>query len=321
MDSKRRLSIIPRVSSRRGRSLVRAALAALACTLIVFCVLISGPAAAQRRGGGFGGGRGGFSGGSSRSSGGFGGLRSSSSSYGGGYGGGYRSSYGPRFFFFGGGSGSGTALLVIFGVVLVVVIAVAANSWHLSRFAMVNVALNLRDGERYAKRLDGLVNDSDFTSASGRARALHRLCKLVEPQDVVEGFVRIDRQPLNKDQWGQKSEDLARRQMAYVGVEAEAVNVSNEEGRTVKIDAPANDRTVEDAQACVVVLLLTLRKATLGTLQSGDGSEAITALNILETLPGQEFDALYFFYAPNAAQPLDPHAANRIYLDLAATAA
>ena len=43
-------------------------------------------------------------------------------------------------------------------------------------------------------------------------------------------------------------------------------------------------------------------------------------LNHLYLLKSRDMDALYLFYAPNTTEPLDPIAANRLYLDLRATA-
>jgi len=281
--------------------------------LVLLVVLFLATAAPR---GGFGGGRGGFGGG-------FGGGVRSRGSWG-GFGGGYRGSRwgygGPRFYFFGGRGPSPVFLLLLVGGIVLVVGGIAAANWYNSRFALVSLGVNLRRGERYARRLDGLLADSDFTSSRGRARALHRLAKMVEAEDVVDGFVAIPQRFGDRWKIGQTAETLARAQMQRIGITAEAINVANTEGQSVQVEAPQNAPNAERPDACVLALLVTLRRSALNGLNAGGEREALVALQKFAALPGTDFDALYFYYAPNAAEPLDPHAANRLFLDLRATA-
>jgi hypothetical protein len=108
--------------------------------------------------------------------------------------------------------------------------------------------------------------------------------------------------------------------MERIGISAEAVNVANTEGQSVQLDAPTAQPGAEKSDACVIAILVTLPQRGLQGLLSGGDKETVMALERLATLPGREFDALYFYYAPNASEPMDPHAANRLFLDLKATA-
>lgn len=276
--------------------------------------------------GGFGGGRGGFS--SSRSSsrgGGFGGggFSSPSRSYGG-----YRGGYGwggPRIFFIGGGGVSLLFTLVVVGGIVLVVGAAAVAGWAGNRYAMVNVAVNLRNGERYARRLDALLADSDFTTPSGRTRALHRLAKQIDPADIVEGFVTVPNRFSDRDKVGETAETLARAQMNRIGIQADAVNVANTEGQSVQIESTRTGGNGRgggpDAAACVIAIVATVRRSAVAQITAGGGEQdALRALQGLYETTGKDLDALYFYYAPTADAPLDPHAANRLFLDLRATA-
>jgi hypothetical protein len=279
--------------------------------------------------GGFGGGRGGFSTGrggggfSTGRGGGFGGFggpsyRGGARPYGGYYG-------GPRVVFFP-GFGGGFALVflvVVVGGIVLVVGAAAVSNWTANRFALVNVALNLRNGKRYAKRLDGLLADSDFTDPSSRTRALHRLAKLIDPADVVDGFVNVGSRLADRANIGVAAENLARSQMKYIGVNADAVNVANEEGQSVQVGS-ANEGTAgpgEEAEAALVVILATVRSSALKTLRTGGENDALAAIERLYETNSRDLDALFFYYAPTADEPLDSHRANRIFLDLRASAA
>jgi hypothetical protein len=273
-------------------------------------------AAPGGRSGGFGGGRGGFSSGS-RGGGGF------SSSRGGGGFSGSRGGYygGPRFIFFGGGMGGGGGLflLVLVGGIVLVVGGMAAANWYANRFALVNVAVNLRRGDRYAKKLDALIADSEFNTHSGRTRALHRLAKAIDPTDVVDGFVAVKERMSDREKVGVQAEELAREQMHRIGIDPGAVNVANEEGQSVQIDAPAAVQG-DASDACVIAILATVRQSVLKQLRTGGEQDALAALNTLYEVKSRDLDAVYFYYAPNAAEPLDPVAANRLFLDLRATA-
>jgi hypothetical protein len=276
--------------------------------------------------GGFGGGRGGFSTGRGGGfgGGGFGGGGFGRSSYGGGarpYGGYYG---GPRIFFFPGfGGGFALVLLVVVvGGIVLVVGAAAVSSWTANRFALVNVALNLRNGRRYAKRLDSLLADSDFVDPSGRTRALHRLAKLIDPADVVDGFVNVGSRLADRANIGEAAENLARSQMKYIGVNPDAVNVANMEGQSVQAGS-ANEGTAgpgEEAEAALVVILATVRSSALKTLRTGGETDALVAIQRLYETNSRDLDALFFYYAPTADEPLDSHRANRIFLDLRASA-
>jgi hypothetical protein len=278
--------------------------------------------------GGFGGGRGGFS--SSRG-GGFGGGGFSSNRGGGGFGGGgfggnYRGGWGgPRIIFFpgfGGGFGLVVVLIIVGGIVFVVG-ASAVSNWTANRFALVNVAVNLRNGKRYAKRLDSLLADSDFADPSGRTRAQHRLTKLIDPADVADGFVNVGSRLADRVKVGEEAENLARQQMKYVGVNADAINVANEEGQSVQVESATAGGHMpgDEAEAALVVILATVRSSSLKALRDGGEQDALLALQRLYETKGKDIDALFFYYAPTADEPLDSHRANRIFLDLRASAA
>ncbi len=284
--------------------------------------------------GGFGGGRGGFS--SGRSGGGFGGNGSGMgrSSYGGGYGagyagGGYRpySGYwgGPRFIFFGGGGFGLLFVLVIVGGIVLVAGASAISNWSASRYTLVNVAVNLRNGKRYTKRLDSLLVDSDFTEPAGRTRAMHRLAKMIDTDDVVDGFLITGSRLADREAIGEQAENLARSQMSYIGINADAVNVANTEGQSVLVESTRAGRGgVGDgpdmSDAALVVILATVRAGTAKQISAGGAKDALLGLHRLYELTGKDLDALYFYYAPTADEMLDSHHANRIFLDLRSSA-
>jgi hypothetical protein len=263
--------------------------------------------------GGFGGGRGGFGGGGR--SGGFGGG-------GGGLGRGGGFGYGgPRIYFFGGGGhGSGAFLLVLIVIVLLVVGAIAIANWYAARYAMVNVGFNLRRGSRYSQKLDDLLADSDFTQPGGRTRALHRLAKMIDEGDIVDGFVIVRSRMSDRDTVGEEAETLARAQMQRIGIHAETVNVANTEGQSVQMDASGGRGGSQRSDACVIAILATVRQSVLATLRSGGEPNAMKALQVLYETTGKDLDAVYFYYAPNTSEPLDPIAANGLFLDLRSTA-
>jgi hypothetical protein len=275
--------------------------------------------------GGFGGGRGGFSSGrsggfSSGRGGGFGGGFGGSRGYG-GYGGGYRGyGYGgPRIFYFGRGP-SLVFILVVVGGIALVVGGMAVANWHASRYAMVSLGVNLRRGERYARKLDELLSSSDFNTPGGRAKALHRLAKTIDPEDMVDGYVTVRHKMSDRDTVAVKAEHLARAHMNRIGITAEAVNVASGEGESVQVDAPSATPGAEKPDACVVAVLATVRQSALQNVTSGDQRDTLGALQKLYETTGKDLDAVYFYYAPTHSEPMDPMAANRLFLDLKATA-
>lgn len=270
-------------------------------------------AAPGGRSGGFGGGRGGFGGlGSGRGGGGFGGGGS------GFRGGGPIFFGGPRIIFWGRGPGLGFFIVVIGGIVLVAG-ALAVAGWYQSRYALVSLGVNLRRGDRYQRRFDEILADSEMESPSGRAKALHRIAKLIDPSDVVDAFTEIKPMLGDRDGAGEIAENLARTQMARIGINADAVNVANTTGQSVKLDAPRGSGSAV-SEACVVAILATMKQSVLKGFQEGGEGSAILALSKLYETSGKDLDALYFYYAPNSSEPLDSITANRMYLDLQATA-
>src|SRR5579862_5212115 len=206
--------------------------------MILLLTALAAGAGAQR--GGFGGGRGGFGGGfGGGRSGGFGGFGSGRGGGFGGFGGGFggpRIYVGPRLYYFGHGPGLVFTLVVVGGIVLVVG-GMAFASWLGSRYALVNVAVHLRNGDGYAKRLDALLADSDFTNPAGRARALHRLARAIDVEDVTDGFVVARHRYSDRNRIGETAESLARAQMQRIGVKPDAVNVANEQGMSVQVES------------------------------------------------------------------------------------
>jgi hypothetical protein len=284
--------------------------------LAVLFVATAAPGGRGGFSGGFGGGRGGFGGGFSRSPG---------SSYGGGirsrsYGGGWGGYFGPRFIFFGGRGIGWPVILVVAGGIALVAGGLAFKNWLDTRYALVSLGLNLRRGERYARKLDDLVADSDFTTPAGRSRALHRLAKMIEPEDIADGYITTPKRFGDRNAVGQTAEQVARAQMQRIGIHPEAVNVANAEGQSVRVDAPETSPDGARGNACVVAVLATVRRNALNGLNPGGEKEALRALQTLYETTGQSLDAVYFYYAPNAAEPLDPVSANRLFLDLRATA-
>ncbi len=286
--------------------------------MMAMLLLIQAAVFAQRGGGrGFSGG---FGGGRSFGGGGGGGI--SGGGVGRSYGGGGYYYGGPRFYYFGGG-GFGSFLAVFMLIVLIIVafvLVAAFLNWWKNRYSLVSVAINLRNGTQYAHRLDSLVGHADMNTPQGRARALHDIAQTISAGDVVEGFVTVG-ETKSKDAAGERAENLAREQMKHVGIHAEAVNVAGAAG-SVQVDAPRfSGNGVDEGEGCVVAMLLTVRRDALGALKTAGPQEALSSLNILGTLSPEDFDAFYFYYAPNASEPLDPHAANRLFLDLRATLA
>lgn len=289
--------------------------------------------------GGFGGGRGGSSGGFSGGRGGYSGGYSggSSRSSGGGYSGGTRGSYGggyyggPRVFFFGGTGGYGyygsSAIiwLIILGIIVVVLLIVgvkALKNWGANRYSLISMAFNLRNGEKYARRIDALLGDSDFSDPSGRARALHRLLKQLDQADIVEAYTLVGARFANRDIIGSRAEELSREQMEYVGINAETVNVANDEGQSVRMEAPVikDSGSADQADACVLAVLITGRRTALSSINSGDENTAYATIESLTSLSSNDLDALYFYYAPHGGAAMDSITANRLFLDLKATA-
>lgn len=275
-----------------------------------------------RGGGGFGGGRssGGFSsrssgGFSSRRSGGFGGSRSYGGYRGpiiiGGYG------FGPRMH---GGSGTGTliAILVIGGVVGLVFAGMAVSQWMASRAALITMGVNLRRGSRYTRKLDDLIENANFADGSGRATALHRLANLIETDDVVDGYVTVLDRRGGAEQLGERADTLARAQMQRVGITPDIVNVSDITGATIQMDTRAGTGSPSDA--CVVGIVAVARANTIREIVSGGEADVLKALRVLHETRGRDIGAVYVFYKPNRGEPLDAVAANRLFLDLKATA-
>jgi hypothetical protein len=289
--------------------------------LMLVALVIGGNALAQRgRSGGFGGGRGGFS--SSRSSSSFGGSRSSSSF------GGSRSSFGggpvyyggPRIFFFGGGRGGGTIILIFIGVIGAIVVAGLVVGFVQTRYGVVVVGINLRNGEKYARKLDRLVTELDYSDPKGRAKALHMIAKSIQMEDVVDAFVVVQPPWINMDQAGAKAEEIARGQMQYIGIDPNKVNVADTEGRAVKIDMADGDIYKDKTAACVVSLVVSAKRPSVARVSSGEAGALSSALDLMDDVPSNEMDALYFYYSPNADDHLDPHTANAMFLDMKAAA-
>jgi hypothetical protein len=281
--------------------------------ILMICAAI---AVRAQRGGGFGGGRGGgFSGPS-------GGGISGRGYGGGGIGGGYRDPVilgGPRIYGHGPSFGTAVILFVAGGIVLVVA-GLAASGWLNSRYVTVGIALNLRRGERYSNKLDSILSDSDFSSPGGRAKAIHRIAKVVEEEDVVDGFVTIPGRFGNKDKAGAQAEQVARQQMKHLGIHAEAVNVAGQDGSSVKLDIPRPSGGSEVGDACVMSMVLTLKRSASTGIIVGGQSESLSTLGWLYEIPGSEIDAFYLYYAPNRSEALDAATANGIFLDMKAAA-
>ncbi len=315
---------------RMGGSPVRRTIGGLAVLVLLFFAV----AAPRGFSGGFGGGRGGFGGGFHGFSGGFGGGRSGYSStprpYG-GWGGGYpvygpRFYFGPRFFFIPSYGPNRWVALVVLGVIAVVVASVAvagAQKWLATRYATVSLGLNLRHGRRYSKRLDALVAEADFTTPAGRAAALHRIANMIDPADVVDGFLTIGNAFAGRDQAGARAEAIARNQMQRSGINPEAVNVATPDGLGVRLDGPAAAPSVPDdaSTGCVLAVVATVRRTALPGIRSGGEGAVLASLLRLHEVPGKDMDALYFYYAPSSQDVLDPVSANRLFGDLRADAA
>ncbi|MGC8669155.1 MAG: hypothetical protein ACP5VE_13660 [Chthonomonadales bacterium] len=309
---------------------MRRTIAGMAALVVLFFAL----AAPRGFSGGFGGGRGGFSGGFHSSGGGFGGgrggfgggLGSGRGGFGGGFGG-YHS-YGPRFYFWPRfyyspfHRSSLTVFLIIAGIVAAVVVVAAASSWAASRYATVSLGLNLRRGRRYARKLDELVATADFTTPAGRAAALHRIANMIDPEDVVDGFLTISNPFAGREAAGTRAEAIARSQMQRSGITPEAVNVASADGMAVRLDGPSAPAEPDDASAgCVLALVSTVRRRALGGIRVGGEGAVLASLMSLHEVPGKDMDALYFYYAPSAKDYLDPASANRLFGDLRADAA
>lgn len=289
-------------------------------------------ATAAPMGGGFGGGRGGFSGGFR--SGGFGSSGFGSRSYGSGsfgspglsrrYGGPMMPiRYGPGLYigrpwhvrtspFF---------LLAMFLVIALVVGGTAAAQWYASRFTAVSIGLLLRRGDRYAHRLDEILSSSDFSEPRSRVRALHRLCKLIDTDDIVDGYVRIDAHRAERTQAGIIAEESARATMKRTGTEARTVNVADNEGNSVQLAAPESNHGIDPNTRCILTIVLTASTQCLRQVAAGGEKQTVMALNQVSQLTGRELDALYTFYTPDSAESLGAVEAARIFADLSSTAA
>lgn len=311
-----------------GLPVRRTTLGLAALALLFFAV-----AAPRGFSGGFGGGRGGFGGGFHSSGGGFGGGR-------GGFSGGFGSSrggfsgwggyhtYGPRFYFwprfyyYPFHRGSLTILLVVAGVVVAVVVAKAAASWMASRYATLILGLNLRHGRQYARKLEAIVSGADFGTPSGRAAALHRIASMIDPEDVVDGFLTVRNPFASREDAGERAEAIARSQMQRSGVTPEAVNVASPDGMGVRLDGPAAPAAPDDASTgCVLAVVTTVRRQALPGIRTGGEGAVLASLLRLHEVSGRDMDALYFYYAPSARDALDPVSANRLFGDLRADAA
>jgi uncharacterized membrane protein len=326
-----------------------------AAILTAMALLFSTASQAQRRGGGFGGGRSfsaprsSFS--APRSS--FGGSGFSSPRsvytpprpYGYGYG-------GPRFFFFGWpGIGFGVGIFSLIFLLLIVMILVAAarsaqnrrtmyrmegpneafghpEGWGEAapaapaagglfgtKYGILNVGLHMANGDRYAKRLDRIMAESDFSTPAGRSRALHRIAKALDPTEIVQGFVRIVGRPAPMETAGARAEELARAQMKYIGIDPDRINVAGEGGVSVQVD-PTDDGIDEKASACVVSIVVSAPMNEWKTAGLDRVNDPVAALGTLATIPGRSFDAVYIFFSPQPGDALDPSTAQGMYLDL-----
>lgn len=284
---------------------------------LLLILALSSPALAQR-GGGFGGGRGGggFGGG--------GGFRGGGGGFGGpSYGGGYRPGGGiyfggPRVY--GYSPVSGLFILILVGGVVLVIAAAGIAGWAGSRYATVALGLNLRSGSRYARKLDAILDESDMSEPGGRAKALHRIAKMVEPGDVADGFVSIRSRMGDKEKSGERAEQVAREQMKYLGIRADQVNIATPEGTGVKLEEHGSG-PAEQADACIAAIVVTVRRNLAALLKAGDTNAALDTLAQLYEVSGKDLDALYVYYVPHSGEPLDPVTANGIFLDLRAVEA
>jgi hypothetical protein len=211
-------------------------------------------------------------------------------------------------------------VIVVIGVMALVVTVVAGAGWLSSRYATISIGLNLRRGERYSNKLDSILSDSDFSTPGGRAKALHIIAKSIEAEDLVDGFISMPGRFGDKDKAGAQAEQVAREQMKHLGIHAEAVNVAGQDGSSVKLDAHSSGKGGEHGDACVMSLVMTLkRSASSGIIPSGE-REVLSTLGCLYETSGKEIDAFYFYYAPNRSEALDSATANGIFLDMKAGA-
>lgn len=292
-----------------------------AVVVTVALVLICGVALAQR-GGGFGGGRSGsFGGGGGGSFG--GGYRGGSFGGRSSYGGGYR---GPGYVpvFIGGrhtGGGSPTLALVVLGLVVVAIAAQGSATWWAGRCSVVEVGLRLRRGPRYVSKLSEMLAATDFSTASGKATALHRFARMFEPEDIVDAFVRAPTRLSNARDGGIRAEETARRLMERVGISPDQVNVSDEPGYGVKLqETPRNDKTTS-SDACLAFAVVAARRSVLRSVATGGTDQALDAFRSFAAARGGDIAGVYIFFSPSKGERLDPAAADGMFLDLKAEVA
>src|SRR5215470_10064558 len=100
-------------------------------------------------------------------------------------------------------------VLIVF--LVVVAAGIAGAWWSRTRYATVSLGVNLRSGEKYAESFDNIVARSDFGSPDARAGVVRRIASLIQPEDVVDGFVHVRSPWSGRDEAGIRAEALSRK--------------------------------------------------------------------------------------------------------------
>ena len=242
---------------------------------------------------GGGGGGGGSSGGGSGSSGGGG-------SYGGGSYGGY-SSYGNDGY----SSGSSDDSWVLWAIVLALIYlfsfltksngetparrqsAVASPS---SRQKVANVVLILRDGASYVSAINRLTQQANFETFDGRRAFLRQLANAIQPEDVVEGFVRTMR--------SNSTEGLWRSQKSAAEIQNLVINVAPPNRSPTQWDREPEAPAVAATDTyCIVGILITDEASQIAETVELGSIRAI--VSDLSRYLSSYRSAFYYYFGPN----------------------
>jgi hypothetical protein len=206
-------------------------------------------------------------------------------------------------------------------VIIFAGLAIAGLMFVGGRHRVVHLLLNLRQAERYAPALDGVLAAADFETPAGRAATLGQLARLVSPSDLVDGRVEVRGfGPLGPEgEAADGARALYREKMGRAGLR---------EGTPALLGTPSDTTPrVRPGDGCVLGLVFVV--SARSRFCAGGTPAAIAALGELRAtrygvpafpLPAP-VAALYCYYAPDPGQPLDPDAARQLFYALGREAA
>jgi hypothetical protein len=168
-----------------------------------------------------------------------------------------------------------------------------------SRYQLVEVVLNLRNGEKYVPLLDDILRRANFSSPSDRAVALRKIAGMVHGDDVDDGGVMVHDRGMFSALM-KKAEARCAMQMDRAGVRPDSEMALPAQGT----------QQIRPGDHCVLGVVFTTRN--LRGFQPG-GPEALPdALRAMAASSTDPSNCLYTYYAPDPGQELDTAAARDV---------